>query len=68
MNTIKINIVELATDLACTYLEENYMDSCSIDGELTKIENGIEVYNEEAQETFDWLYDEYYNHLMKFKL
>ncbi len=64
---IKINIVELATDLAHTYLEENHRDDCSIDGELTKIENGVEVYNEEAQHTFDWLYDDYYNHLMKFK-
>ena len=64
---IKINIVELATDLAHTYLEENHRDDCSIDGELTKTENGVEVYNEEAQQTFDWLYDDYYNHLMKFK-
>jgi hypothetical protein len=54
---VKINIVELASELADLDLENNWMDSIKV---WVEDENEDLVYTEEAQDIFNDLYDKYY--------
>lgn len=57
MSEIKINIVELASELAARELQDNWQDSI-----LIFDENDDEIkYTEEASEIFNDLYDKYYS-------
>jgi hypothetical protein len=58
--TIKINIIEAASELAATELNENWQYSIRIYEEIDETET---IYTEEAQEIFDNLYDKYYDFL-----
>lgn len=58
--TIKINIIEVASELAANELNENWQYSIRIYEEIDETET---IYTEEAQEIFDTLYDKYYNFL-----
>jgi hypothetical protein len=58
--TIKINIIEAASELAAIELNENWQYSIRIYEEIDETET---IYTEEAQEIFDTLYDKYYNFL-----
>ena len=58
--TIKINIIEVASELAANELNENWQYSIRIYEEVDETET---IYTEEAQEIFDTLYDKYYNFL-----
>ena len=58
--TIKINIIEAASELAATELNENWKYSIKIYEEIDETET---IYTEEAQEIFDKLYDKYYDFL-----
>lgn len=55
--TIKINIIEVASELASNELIENWQYSIRI---YKKNEIGT-IYTKEAQEIFDKLYDKYYD-------
>lgn len=69
---IKINIVEVASELAeqrmyiffqkAGYTFDEFIDKISI------LEDGILVYKEEYQEEFNDLYDFYYNEIIKWKI
>ena len=57
MTEIKINIVELASELAARQLQDHWQDSI-----LIFDENDEEIkYTEEAQDIFNGLYDYYYS-------
>lgn len=56
--TIKINIIEVASELAESELIENWQYSIRIYEEIDETET---IYTEEAQEIFDKLYDKYYD-------
>lgn len=57
MTEIKINIVELASELAAKELQDNWQDSI-----LIFDENDEEIkYTDEAQDIFNDLYDKYYS-------
>lgn len=58
--TIKINIIEAASELAANELIENWQYSIRIYEEIDETET---IYTEEAQEIFDKLYDKYYDFL-----
>lgn len=63
---VKINIIELASELASIELEDNWGDSIRIyeddeDGECTK-------YTDEAQDIFNDLYDKYYSMIDQLKI
>lgn len=54
---VTINIVELASELASTELENNWHDSIVI---FTQISQNESIYTDEAQDIFNDLYDKYY--------
>ena len=55
---VKINIVELASELADLELQDNWMSSIKI---YSEDEDGNLSYTEEAQNVFNDLYDKYYS-------
>ena len=57
---IKINIVEVASELASQELEENWSKSIKIYNEDDDTQTS---YTEEAQDIFNDLYDKYYDFL-----
>jgi hypothetical protein len=57
---IKINIIEVASELAEMELLENWQDSLLI---YQEAENGDTYYTDEAQDIFNDLYDKYFNFL-----
>jgi hypothetical protein len=57
---IKINIIEVASELAEMELLDNWQYSMRIYEELDETET---IYTEEAQEIFNTLYDKYFNFL-----
>ena len=63
MSVIKINILEVASELADKDLNENYRDSNLINGKLTYYDNHCEYYNDKAQDQFNELYDKWYGFL-----
>jgi hypothetical protein len=62
---VKINIVELASELADLDLENNWMDSIKV---WVEDENEDLVYTEEAQDIFNDLYDKYYGLIDRLKI
>jgi hypothetical protein len=62
---VKINIVELASELADLDLENNWMDSIKV---WVEDENEDLVYTEEAQNIFNDLYDKYYGLIDRLKI
>lgn len=62
--TIKINIIEVASELAANELIENWQYSIRIYDEIDETET---IYTEEAQEIFDKLYDKYFNFLYNYQ-
>jgi hypothetical protein len=62
---VKINIVELASELADLDLENNWMDSIKV---WVEDENEDLVYTEEAQDIFNDLYDKYYGLIDRIKI
>lgn len=62
---VKINIVELASELADLEMEQNRNT-----GEVNTVEdeNGCIVYTEEAQEVFNDLYDKFYSLIDRLKV
>jgi hypothetical protein len=62
---VKINIVELASELADLDLENNWMDSIKV---WIEDENEDLVYTEEAQDIFNDLYDKYYGLIDRLKI
>ena len=69
---IKINILELASELASIDLENNWSDSIQIwnDFDESQVfdENYCLTYTEEAQDIFNDLYDKYYSLIEKCKI
>ena len=61
---VRINIIELASELAEMEMEQNRKV-----GEITTIEDGSGciIYTEEAQDVFDDLYDKYYSLIERLK-
>lgn len=61
---VRINIIELASELAEMEMEQNRKV-----GEITTIEDGSGciIYTEEAQDVFNDLYDKYYSVIERFK-
>ena len=57
---IKINIIEVASELAQNELLENWGDSLNIYNETDETET---TYTDEAQDIFNDLYDKYFNFL-----
>lgn len=55
--TIKINIIEVASELAENEMKKHYLD----DYEIYNDENDYIIYTDKAQELFDSLYDKYYD-------
>ena len=55
---ININIIELATELACDKLHNDWSDSIRI---YQDEDSDCLEYTEEAQEVFNDLYDEFYS-------
>lgn len=65
MNTIKINILEVASELAHKDLEKQFnYDAKKI---YEWVNDNETKYTETAQEVFDILYDEYYDFLFNLK-
>lgn len=70
---IKINVLELASELADLAVRREICDNESIeeeDGqwELIYIKNGNVInYTEKAQDNFNILYDYYYNTILKYE-
>jgi hypothetical protein len=62
--TIKINIIEVASELAANELIENWQYSIRIYKKLDETET---IYTEEAQEIFNTLYDKYFNFLYNYQ-
>ena len=62
--TIKINIIEVASELAANELIENWQYSIRIYEEIDETET---IYTEEAQEIFNTLYDKYFNFLYNYQ-
>ena len=62
---IKVNIIELASELADLEMEQNRNT-----GEVNTIEdeNGCIVYTDEAQEVFNDLYDKFYSLIDRLKV
>jgi hypothetical protein len=61
---IKINVLEVASELANHELEENWRDTIKI---YEDDQAGITVYTDEAQDIFNELYDKYSNFLYALK-
>lgn len=61
---IKINVLEVASELANYELEENWRDTIKI---YEDDQAGITVYTDEAQDIFNELYDKYSNFLHTLK-
>lgn len=65
MEEIKINILELASELAHKELVKDWSDSIKI----YEDENaGITYYTDEAQDIFNDLYDKYFTFIEQFKI
>ena len=65
MEEIRVNILELASELAHQELVKDYSDSIVIYEEDS---NGDEYYTEEAQDLFNDLYDKYISFIKHFKI
>lgn len=63
---MKINIVELASELANYDLEENWSNSIKIWVEDEETE--CLTYTEEAQDIFNELYDKYYSTIERYSI
>lgn len=65
MEEIRVNILELASELAHQELVKDYSDSIVIyEDDLA----GIKHYTEEAQDLFNDLYDKYFTFIEQFKI
>jgi hypothetical protein len=65
MEEIRVNILELASELAHKELVEDYSDSIVI---YEDDQEGITHYTEEAQDIFNDLYDKYFTFVEQFKI
>ena len=63
MDEIKINILELASELAHIELVNNFRGSV-----YESETDGITTYTDEAQDVFNDLYDKYYSLIEQFKI
>jgi hypothetical protein len=65
MEEIRVNILELASELAHKELVKDYSDSIVIHEDD---QAGITHYTEEAQDIFNDLYDKYFTFIEQFKI
>ena len=66
-NIIKINLVEVASELAHNRMVFSIDMDCNEDSLYQQLDNGDFVYTEEAQDIFNDWYDYYYNRLLELK-
>lgn len=65
MEEIRVNILELASELAHRELVKDYSDSIVI---YEDDQEGITHYTDEAQDVFNDLYDKYFTFIEQFKI
>jgi hypothetical protein len=65
MEEIRVNILELASELAHKELVKDYSDSIVI---YEDDQSGITHYTDEAQDVFNDLYDKYFTFVEQFKI
>jgi hypothetical protein len=65
MEEIRVNILELASELAHKELVKDYSDSIVI---YEDDQSGITHYTDEAQDIFNDLYDKYFTFVEQFKI
>ena len=65
MEEIKINILELASELAHKELVNNWSNSIKI---YEHEDECVTYYTDEAQDIFNYLYDKYFTFIEQFKI
>ena len=65
---IKVNLVELASELANDRVYEQLHGEYLGESDIYKTNNDVVEYTEYAQKVFDSYYDYYYNYINKYKI